>query len=92
MSRRDFLESGIGTCYLFALTLEGKPCYVQWIVGPKDNDAFQERVHGIYPRLKPDEVMFEAVYTFESFRRQGIMSCAMAQILPRRRRARAPAT
>ena len=79
LSRLDFLKSGIGTCYV-ALTPDEKPCYVQWLIGPQDNDSVQQRYHRIYPRLEPNEAMLEAAYTFESFRGQGIMSCAMSQI------------
>jgi RimJ/RimL family protein N-acetyltransferase len=84
LSRLDFLRSGIGTCYV-ALTPDEKPCYVQWLIGPQDNDSIQQRYHRIYPRLGPNEAMLEAAFTFESFRGRGIMPCAMSQITEKAR-------
>lgn len=57
--RRIFLfKSGIHTCYV-AATMDDKPCYMQWLVGPEDNEKILRHFKGGFPPLGPDEMLLE---------------------------------
>ena len=50
MHRLNFLNTNIGTCYV-AVTEEGAPRYMQWLMGASQNDGIQEYFDGIFPVL-----------------------------------------
>ena len=79
MERAAFLHAGIGTCFV-GVSPQGEPCYLQWLIGPSDNDKMQALFRGRFPRLKEDEALLEGAFTLERFRRLGIMAAAMSQI------------
>jgi hypothetical protein len=79
LTRRDILAEGLATCYV-AVTADDTPCYMQWLIGPGENDRVQAYFHGIFPRLAPDEALLEGAYTPEAWRGQRIMPCAMAHL------------
>ena len=76
--RLELLQAKIPTCYT-AVTSDNNPCYMQWLIGPSENDKVQAFFHG-FPLLAPDEALLEGAFTLEAYRGQGIMPCAMLQI------------
>ena len=73
------LQSKIPTCYV-AVTPDGRPCYMQWLIGPSENDQVKKFFVDRFPSLVPDVALLEFALTLEAYRGQGIMPCAMAQI------------
>ena len=70
---------GIGTCYV-ASTLDGRPCFLQWLIGATENEKLLKYYKGFHAPLAPDQVLMEYGFTLESFRGLGIMSYALARI------------
>lgn len=79
ITRRQMLEAGISCCYV-AVTEDGTPCFMQWLIGHEQNELVQKYFKGIYPRLRKDEALFEGGFTPEDYRGQRIMPAAIAQI------------
>ncbi|MBI5931114.1 MAG: GNAT family N-acetyltransferase [Chloroflexi bacterium] len=79
MHRLNFLQANIGTCYV-GVTDDDTPCYMQWLMSAKENDAIQAYFHGIFPVLEPNEALLEYAFTPEAFQGKGIMPYAMARI------------
>ena len=73
------LQANIPTCYL-AVNSEDRICYMQWLIGPDEQDRFKPFFKGEFRLLARNEVLLEFAYTFEAFRGQGIMGPAMAAI------------
>jgi GNAT superfamily N-acetyltransferase len=82
MTRLQMLDAGLATCYV-AVTATNEPCYMQWLIGPEQNDLVQSYFKGIFPRLEPGEALLEGAFTPEAYRGKGIMPCAMAEIAQR---------
>lgn len=79
ISRLLFLEAGFATCY-GAISEDGGPCFIQWLVGHTENEKMAG-YHGAYfPPLSEKEVLLEGAFTPEGFRGKGIMSSAMLQV------------
>ena len=78
-TRLDMIAAGLRTPYV-AVTVDDRPCYMQWLLGPEENERVQAFFHGIFPRLAADEALLEGAFTPEEFRGQGIMAAAMAQL------------
>ncbi len=78
-TRLQMLQAGLMTCYV-AVTGEDRPCYMQWLIGPEQNDKIEAYFKGIFPRLEPGEALLEGAFTPEAYRGRRIMPCAMAQI------------
>jgi GNAT superfamily N-acetyltransferase len=76
VERLPAINAGLRTLYL-AVTESGEICYMQWLI---DNSQNHLRPSDVGLVLQPDDVLLEWAYTFEKFRGQGIMACAMAQI------------
>lgn len=79
VTRRQMLEAGIARCYV-AVTDDGRPCYMQWLISPKQNKRVQNYFKSIYPSLEQNEALLEGAFTPEEFRGQRIMPAAMAQL------------
>lgn len=77
--QRAIIDANIPTCYV-AVTNKNKPCYMQWLIGNKDNDKIKPHFQGIFPPLKPQEALLEGAYGNPEFRGLRIMPAAMAQI------------
>src|SRR5499427_2865686 len=75
----NMLKAQIRTCYL-ALSPDGRPCYMQWLIPSSENDKIQAFYGDIFPRLNEDEALLEGAYTAEYCRGQGVMASAMARI------------
>ncbi|HKP54311.1 MAG TPA: N-acetyltransferase [Chloroflexia bacterium] len=78
-TRLQMLRAGLMTCYV-AVTNDDRPCYMQWLIGPEQNDKIQTYFKGIFPGLEPGEALLEGAFTPEAYRGKRIMPCAMAQI------------
>jgi GNAT superfamily N-acetyltransferase len=77
--RLRMIEAKLPTCYV-AVTEHDEPCYMQWLIGPSDNDQIQEIFGDRFPRLAPDEMLLEGAFTLEQWRGKKIMAAAMARI------------
>jgi GNAT superfamily N-acetyltransferase len=78
------LASDIETCYV-AVTEEGTPCYMQYLILPSENDKVQGAL-GFLPRLAEDEALLEAGFTLEEYRGQGIMPFVMEDLAQKARK------
>lgn len=78
-SQLAIIDAKIPTCYV-AVTSTDKPCYMQWLIGPEDNDKIKSHFKGVFPLLKPQEALLEGAYGNPKFRGLRIMPAAMAQI------------
>ncbi len=79
VTRISLVKSGIPTCYV-AVTGQDEPCYMQWLIGPQENEDLLRHFRGGFPPLGPDEMLLEGAYTPGLYRGLGIMPCAMAKI------------
>lgn len=79
--RRAFIDKGAHGGFVAVDQRSGTPCYVQWLLGAKNND-FIQRLGG-FPVLEPQEALLENAYTPPGYRGLGIMSAAMALIAER---------
>ena len=79
------LASDIQTCYV-AVTEEGAPCNMQYLILPSENDKVQALFEGVFPRLAEDEALLEAGFTLEEYRGQGIMPFVMDDLAQKARK------
>jgi len=79
--RRDFYRKVPKGCFVAVDLRDGKPCYMQWLIGSHDNNLLTR--FKCFPRLANDEALLEQAYTPPSHRGLGIMSAAMALIAER---------
>lgn len=77
--RARLVDAGLPTAYV-AVTDDGAPCYVQWLVGSDQNDRIQRIWNGEFPILAADEALLEGAFTPEAYRGRRIMPAAMARI------------
>ncbi len=78
-SRLDFWNAKVPTCYV-GVAEDGAPTYIQWLMGPEQNEKIQAFFNGTFPVLAPDEALLENALTPAAFRGKGIMPSAMARI------------
>lgn len=70
---RIFLvKADFSKCYV-AITKEGIPCHVHWLMKCDENKKIQSVFKRGFPILKPNEALFEGGYTKPSYRRNRIM-------------------
>lgn len=79
VSRLEHLHADIPTCYI-AVAEDGSPAYMQWLMGPAQNEKIQAYFNGTFPWLEKDEALLENALTLEGFRGKGVMPAAMARI------------
>lgn len=77
--QQGIVKAGIPGCYV-AVTSDGKPCYMQWLISSEYNKLLEDHFQGIFPPLKKSEALLEGAYTPPAFRGLGIMPVAMARI------------
>ncbi|WP_242927283.1 GNAT family N-acetyltransferase [Pontibacter vulgaris] len=77
--QRKLVNSNLQTCFV-AVTEDGKPCYMQWLVGPANNHKIRSTFNGLFPQLKANEALLEGAYMHPAYRGLGIMPDAMCQI------------
>ena len=79
-SQRQLIhDAGIKQCYV-AVDENDQPCYMQWLIGPDENQKVQSLFKGGFPVLDKKECLLEGAYTHEAFRGKGIMPEAMSKI------------
>jgi GNAT superfamily N-acetyltransferase len=81
------LRSGIRTCYV-AVTEDGEPCYMQFLILPDENDRLDKVFGGLFPPLEPEEALVEFAFTLEPYRARGVMPFALAELAEEARRKR----
>ena len=84
MHRLNFTDEAIGTCFVAATTGD-EPCYMQWLMLARENDAIKRYFKGIFPRLAANEALLEYAFTREDYQGNGVMPAAMARIAERAR-------
>jgi GNAT superfamily N-acetyltransferase len=82
MVRLRMLEAGLTTCYV-AVTGRDEPTYMQWLIGPEQNERVAALFGDRFPPLAPDEMLLEGAFTHEAWRGQKIMAAAMGRIIER---------
>jgi hypothetical protein len=60
---------------------DGQPMYAQWALTSDDRATMPSRLSAIYPYPSQDEVLVEGAYTFVAFRRRGLMTTGMHDLL-----------
>lgn len=88
MRRLRLIEYAIPTCYV-AVTEDGAPCYLQWLMGHEQNERIRSFFGGEYPTLDRSEMLLENAFTEESFRGMRIMPCAMFKIAEKAKQSHA---
>lgn len=77
--QKKLADENIPTGYV-AVTDEGVPCYMQWLIGPQQNVRIQRLFRGVFPNLSDDEALLEGAFTSRAFRGNGVMPQAMSEI------------
>jgi exosortase len=78
--RQAMCNAGVQTLYV-GTAPDGSLACVQWLVTARDQGLLHSHQPGRYPTLAPDEILIEGVYTFWQFRRTGVMTNSLAQLL-----------
>ncbi len=69
-ARLRMLDSGLSTAFV-AVTQDDEPCYVQWLIGARDNANLRNHFGDRIPRLADDEMVLEGAFTPERWRGKG---------------------
>jgi len=80
VNRRHMCERGVEVLFV-ARSDSGAAIYVQWLVGPGEQHLLHAMSPHLFPHLAEGEFLVEAAYTFAAFRRQGVMSDGMYQLV-----------
>jgi hypothetical protein len=75
-SAAALLRSDLQTCYV-AVTEDDTPCYLQYLIGPSENEKVRKLFGDLFPPLQEDEVLLEFMFTAEAFRGSGVGPQAM---------------
>jgi GNAT superfamily N-acetyltransferase len=80
-ARRLFtLNAGIKTCYVVQDS-SGNPRFLQWLIPSSENTQLHQVYGDWYPEIGPDEAMIEHAYVLPEYRGNGLLPCAVAQVL-----------
>ena len=79
INARHLFSTGIETCYV-AVTDDGTPCYMQYLIGPDQNGKLAEAFGELMPPLAPDEALLEFAFALEQFRRVGAMPAVVPEL------------
>ncbi|HEX6981420.1 MAG TPA: GNAT family protein [Balneolaceae bacterium] len=77
--RRKLVKANIPNCYV-AVTDDDTPCYLQWLMGPEQNERIQSFFGKAFPKLDKDEALLEGAFANPAFRGMGVMPEAMSKI------------
>jgi GNAT superfamily N-acetyltransferase len=69
--RLSMVRAEIPTCYV-AVTNEGVPCHMQWMISSDANSKLRRFTRKGLPTIKENEVLLENAFTLERYQRQGI--------------------
>lgn len=79
LAQRRLIAAKLPTCWV-AIGPDGKVCYMQWLIAPKENARIRGQWGDLFPQLGPGEALLEGAYTGDAYRGQGIMAHAMSRI------------
>jgi len=80
-ARRLFtLQAKIETCYVVE-DGDGNARFLQWLIPSSENQKLHKVYGNWYPELGPDEAMIEHAYVLPKYRGNGLLPCAVAQVL-----------
>jgi GNAT superfamily N-acetyltransferase len=85
INARHLFSTQIETCYV-ALTEQGVPCYMQYLILPDQNDRLADAFGGMIPPLEAGDALLEFAFTLEGYRALGVMPWAVAQLAEEARR------
>jgi len=80
VNRRRMCERGVEVLFI-ARSDSGEPIYVQWLVGQQEQHLLHALSPHLFPHLVEGEFLVEAAYTFAAFRRLGVMTDGMHQLV-----------
>jgi L-amino acid N-acyltransferase YncA len=80
INRRRMCERGVQVLFV-ARSDSGEAIYLQWLVGHGQQHLLHALSPHLFPHLAEGEFLVEAAYTFAAFRRQGVMSDGMYQLV-----------
>ena len=80
LHNHGLVEQQIPKCYI-ATTLDGEPCFRQWLIGPEQQTAIKEFWGPAFPDLKYDEMLLEDGFTVPHLRGKGIMPASITRII-----------
>ncbi|APG28636.1 hypothetical protein A7E78_12745 [Syntrophotalea acetylenivorans] len=79
VQRKLFLPEKVPVCYV-AVTEDGSPAFMQWLMAATENEKIQEYFCGGVPVLNEDEGLLEFGFTLEKYRGLRIMPHAISEI------------
>jgi RimJ/RimL family protein N-acetyltransferase len=79
INARHLFDSGIQTCYV-AVTEDGTPCYMQYLIGADQNDKLAEAFGELMPPLAPDEALLEFAFALEQYWNVGAMPAVVPEL------------
>ena len=77
--RLRMLAGGLDRCYV-AVTRDGTPCFMQWVLTAADQQKARRVLGDVFPEYGPDTVLLEGAYTPPRLRRLGAMPAATAAV------------
>jgi hypothetical protein len=83
-SARFLIDSGIQTCYI-AVTPDGQPCYMQYLIDPRQNVKLRELYGDLLPHLSEDEGLLESAFSLEKYRGRGLMLYVIPELAKKAR-------
>lgn len=69
---KDGLINQFETCYV-GFTKSDEPCCRLWVINNSQNKKLQNTWKNLFPNLKPNEVLFENLFTIPKYRGFGVM-------------------
>ena len=84
MNQKGIVDADIASCYV-AVTEEGEPAYMQWLMDANQNDKIKDHFSGLFPPLKQNEALLEGAFMRPSYRGHRIMPEAMYRITEKAR-------
>jgi hypothetical protein len=78
-NQRSLAKSGLSQGYV-AVTSEGHPCYMQWLISSDQNDQMLRYFKGVFAPLAEDEALLEGAYMQPNYTGLRIMPAAMSMI------------
>lgn len=78
--RLAMLGAQVPTCYV-AVTEDGQPCHMQWMIGADGNERVRACTRGGLPPVDEKTVLLENAFTHEAHRRQGIEKWIVKHLL-----------
>ena len=82
LNRKWLHERGCGDWFVARTTDTDDLCYFQCIISPEDNERLLDQgFRSWFPRLKPEEILFEGAYTFEDYRRNRLAGSVLFDLM-----------